>query len=397
MKIIKIAGVLFFIFCVISTTSKASIWSEIIEWVNQFKQNMNEKSKFSNDELFNIINDFLMLKPRTQEKLDLLCNQGDFLAIIVRDCINQMKNEEEFSVDDEKFNKIEEMANKGNALAQLMLSFIYSSESRKDLLKSHDYLEKSANQNYPLAEFFIGTSYESGNKLYEKDSQKSFEYIKRSATHGLVIAQFLLGKIYLEGDKKLLKDYKKSLEYFEEAANKGYFAAYDELSYMHFVGKGILKNKKESAILIQKSMTLFKNTLSDASFFNIFSSYLNDRIKHRELLENEIKEELEWIKLCSEMGYVRATMELGIRSITNYTKPYKMEEGREYLEKVADQNYPAAYYYIGSDYYGIYKKDYKQAISFLKKALTLGVKEAESQIQIFEEWLKEDKKTNSKN
>ena len=43
MKIVKMAGVLFFIFCVISNTSKASMWSEIIEWVNQFKKNKNEE------------------------------------------------------------------------------------------------------------------------------------------------------------------------------------------------------------------------------------------------------------------------------------------------------------------------------------------------------------------
>jgi TPR repeat protein len=381
-NIVKNAVVLFFL-CTVSHTSKASMWSEIIEWVNQFQQNKNEKNNFSNDALFKIINDFIMLKPRTSEKLDSLCNQEYFLAIIIRDFINQMKNNEEFSVGDEKFNKIEEMANNGDAVAQFILFFIHNSKSRKDLLKSHDYLEKSSNQNNPLAEFFMAILYENGDNLCEKNSQKSLEYIKRSATHGLLVAQFLLGVIYLEGNKELLKDYKKALEYFEKAANQGYFAAYEQLSYMHFVGKGILRNKKESAVLIKKAITLLNDSTSDINYINLFCN-LSDKMEHSELLKKDIEEELEWLKLCSEMGYVRATMELGKRLITNYTNPYKMEEGRKYLEKAAGQKDPRAYYYLGADYYGVYKNDYKQAIVFLKKALTLGVKEAESTIQIFE-------------
>lgn len=230
----------------------------------------------------------------------------------------------------------------------------------------------------------MALKYENGNKLYEKNEKKSLDYMLSSAEHGLVFVQFILGNLYLEG-KSVKKDYIKAEKYFTDAARHGYFPAHQELSYMYFVGTGVPKDRKQSAIFIKNATTSLENTLKAT-----FSISIHDKIEHSGLSKSEIKEELEWLKLCSEMGYVSATIELGRRLITNYTNPYKMEEGRKYLEKVADQKYAVAYYYLGINYYGFYKKNYPKSIDYLKKSLALGLKDkksVESDIQHFEQQL----------
>lgn len=182
----------------------------------------------------------------------------------------------------------------GSAEANYKLAWMYFGGKgvTEDNTKFLEFLTKSANQNYTVAQFQLGLNYENGNyingkivnqdylkakKWYEKASQqgyaeatfgiarlyfngwgipkdieKAIYYTKKSAEEGDAIAQYSLAKAYEIGDN-VPKSYEKAANWYQKSSEQNFFKAQYRLGKMYEEGKGIPTNLSLAKIWYEKA------------------------------------------------------------------------------------------------------------------------------------------------
>lgn len=106
------------------------------------------------------------------------------------------------------------------------------------IAKAVKWLEESAAQENPFADYAIGRLYREGT-LVAEDMEKAVFHLKRAADAGNSYAQCQLGKIYLEEDTKNIP---AAIQYLTLAAKqKNEFAAY-RLGKLYLAGEELPKN-----------------------------------------------------------------------------------------------------------------------------------------------------------
>jgi len=100
-----------------------------------------------------------------------------------------------------EFEKTLELAEKGDADAQLTLAEMYKEGENieKDLKSAHKWYLKSANQGNRVAEFWLGFAYKYGIDGAKQDYKEAAKWFKKGADQGEPHSQYYLGDMYLHG------------------------------------------------------------------------------------------------------------------------------------------------------------------------------------------------------
>lgn len=128
------------------------------------------------------------------------------------------------------FLQYEDLAKKGDAEAQNKIGDMYFYEQGvgQDYKKAALWYEKAANQGHKIAQY--NTAY-----LYKKSykSEKAIKWYEKSANQGYRDAQYEMGKIYAYGLNPIKSDLNKAINWFEKAANLGHIESQNILGRLY--------------------------------------------------------------------------------------------------------------------------------------------------------------------
>ena len=223
---------------------------------------------------------------------------------------------------------LEKASENGNLSSNLTLGEIYSNglfDIKKDNVLARKWLLKIAERENADAQYQLGLL-----ALNENDVDGAVSWYVKSADNGCALASFSLGYLFFQGTR-VQKDVDKALQYYTHSADKGNVAAMYNLALMHLNGD---HGKKD----IQKA--------------------------------------IEWLSRASNEGYILADLTLGglyQKGREGDLKP-NYAKGREYFEKAALKNDPAALLLLGK----IFKegegidKDLSKAFTYFVQSAELG-------------------------
>jgi TPR repeat protein len=120
-----------------------------------------------------------------------------------------------------------------------------------DAGKAFEYLKKSADGGFSLAQMKIGYMYLLGTGA-EKNPETAFYYFKRAAENGSVDGQYNTGLAYVRGEGTE-KDLSQAAEWFEKAAYQGDAGAQFNLGLMYFNGDGVTKDSLAASVWLRLS------------------------------------------------------------------------------------------------------------------------------------------------
>lgn len=143
---------------------------------------------------------------------------------------------------------LEAKAKDGDPESQFIIggrSLIGSFRDSKNCALALDYLEKSANQNYALAESVLAGEYYSGNNCVKQDYKKAFSLYQRSAEKGIVKSQIKLAEMYEKG-QGVKKDIPKAKQWYEVAANQGNAIAQYQLGLLYYKSTGSFQDHNKA-------------------------------------------------------------------------------------------------------------------------------------------------------
>lgn len=93
---------------------------------------------------------------------------------------------------------------------------------KKDTTEALKYIEKSAMQGYPLAQYQLAFLYYYGGNTIKKDVSKSIEWLTLASDQGVPTAQYDLSKFYYYGESgEITPDYNKAKDLCRKAAEQG--------------------------------------------------------------------------------------------------------------------------------------------------------------------------------
>jgi len=119
--------------------------------------------------------------------------------------------------------------------------------SREEVIRS---FEKSAEQNYAPAQYYLGCCY--------APSKKAVDFFQKSAEQNYAPAQYELGLCYLDnkGVEQSVDNVKKAVDFFRKAADQNYAPAQYELGLCYLDNKGVeqsVDNVKKAVDFFQKA------------------------------------------------------------------------------------------------------------------------------------------------
>lgn len=93
---------------------------------------------------------------------------------------------------------------------------------KKDTTEALKYIEKSAMQGYPLAQYKLAFLYYYGGNTIKRDVSKGIEWLTLASDQGMPNAQYDLSKIYYYGESgEVAPDYNKAKDLCRKAAECG--------------------------------------------------------------------------------------------------------------------------------------------------------------------------------
>ena len=150
------------------------------------------------------------------------------------------------------FVETKKQAEQGDAEAQNILGFIYTSGAFKDEgIPENDkeglkYYTKAAEQGDAEAQISLGSMYYGGLGIPKNDPE-AFKWYTKAAEQGEAYAQFYLGLMHRNGHG-VPQNYEQSVKWYTKAAEQGNDGAQFYLGLMYAKGQGVPQNYKEAYI-----------------------------------------------------------------------------------------------------------------------------------------------------
>jgi uncharacterized protein len=137
-----------------------------------------------------------------------------------------------------KFQETKAKAEKGDAVAQCDLGFMYIDGQgvAKDYAEAAKWLRKAAEQNNALAQYNLGAAYAIGSGV-AKDEAEALKWFRKAADQNNADAQHNLGVIYAQG-KLVPQDLTEALKWLSKAAEQNNPDAQSKLALMYALGQG---------------------------------------------------------------------------------------------------------------------------------------------------------------
>ncbi len=260
---------------------------------------------------------------------------------------------------------IREAANKENAEAHFNLGKVFQKGLLGEEVSVKDaitHFQKSSDLGYSHAANELGRIYISGNGV-EKDEKRAVEYYTKAADNGSQYALFNLGDCYADG-VGVKVDHLKALEYYKKAADKGLTRAYNRIHGAYRNGRGVKKNIPESIKWITKS--------ANSGNYDAIIYLVRAHLFGWEGYEKSVQKAGEWAELGGRNEYSHPYAEIG-EIFYSGTKPYKKNyiEAVKWLKKAAAfGNHVDAVFILGNIYFhgeGLVKANLLEAKKWYKE------------------------------
>jgi len=197
-----------------------------------------------------------------------------------------------------------------------------------------------------------------------------FDEALKKAKAGNTEAQMFVAEMYFKG-QGVMPSYIEALKWLEAAADKNKFAS-AQIAKMYREGIGVKKDlNKAFEIAVE-----YANKGNEIQMFELAGYYLNGIG-----VEANLDEALSWYEKAYNAGYLDAAYYLGYLYQTN-NKIKDINKIIYWYNLAAEANNPLACYNLGYIYYDgtMVIKNNEKALEYLKKALSLGLRDAEALI-----------------
>ena len=197
-----------------------------------------------------------------------------------------------------------------------------------------------------------------------------FDEALKKAKAGSTEAQMFVAEMYFKG-QGVMPSYIEALKWLEAAADKNKFAS-AQIAKMYREGIGVKKDlNKAFEIAVE-----YANKGNEIQMFELAGYYLNGIG-----VEANLDEALFWYEKAYNAGYLDAAYYLGYLYQTN-NKIKDVNKIIYWYNLAAEANNPLACYNLGYIYYDgtMVIKNNEKALEYLKKALSLGLRDAEALI-----------------
>jgi len=145
----------------------------------------------------------------------------------------------------------------GDPGAKMVIGFLEQQNAVERAAKAFEWLKRSAEQGFPVAEYDASTGYlgQFNWQTIDIDQQNGVEFLKRAADHNWTSAQYKLGMLYVAGEL-LPPDSAKAVGYLQKAADKGGPRSKYELAKLYAAGIGEPRSAGDSPVaLLRQSAT----------------------------------------------------------------------------------------------------------------------------------------------
>lgn len=135
--------------------------------------------------------------------------------------------------------RLDMLAHQGNARAQLLvgLKYLHGDGAAPDQPLAAQWIRRAAEQQQPMAEYWLATMYEHGDGV-APDSSEAVRWYEAAAAQGNRKAMHALGVDYAEG-RGTSKDYSQAARWFTRAASLGLVNSQFNLGVLYERGLGV--------------------------------------------------------------------------------------------------------------------------------------------------------------
>lgn len=224
--------------------------------------------------------------------------------------------------------KVREIANSGNADAQLLVGIMYQmgvggEEHQSDAAY---YFRMAAEQGLASAQTNLGKCYLAGEGVHE-DDKKAFEWFEKAAKQDDAEGQYQLGRCLEEG-WGCEKVENLAFQYYLKSANQGYALAQIQVGFCYLDGIGVNTNE-------QGTFEWFKKA---AEQDNPDGQYLLGACyaEGTGVIKNSY-EAVKWYKKAAEQGIAKAQYNLGVCYLEGDGVKINKSQAKKWFQKAADQ------------------------------------------------------------
>lgn len=267
------------------------------------------------------------------------------------------------------------------AAAQLLAELYTFSEEKCDYKKAFDYATIAAEDDECGGYLVLGSLYLNGWGV-EKDINRALENYKMAAAFGNEEAMNNIGFIFM-GNEDIEENPEQSFYWFNEAAKKGHDVGMYNLGYCYKNGYGVEADVEKAAELFKKSAELGNvDAMCELGLY------------YQETLVDFSKGKM-WYQKAAELGNAEAMNKLAV-IYADIENNYK--EAFKWFKKAMKQDNPWAYRnYAFCLWNGNGVKENKQkAMEMMQKAISLGLPDAEKELQEMQIELANSKKEDAK-
>lgn len=241
-----------------------------------------------------------------------------------------------------------------------------------DAEKGLEYIKKSAEEGFAMANCLLSDMYERGVGV-EKDMEKSFSYLKRAAELGDAISQFKYGYLLLYGQH----EFTKGVDLIRKAAAQGIAGPQEVLESLG-IEKEMTTDERIKLFLEvmggsdeEKAHDAYQKMETCLELEDPFAQYLVGYAYYTGTLVEQDKElGMRYLQLSAGHGFIDAISVIGL--LLNQEKRY--EEANVYHRKAAEMGDHHAIHNLGNAYFyarGV-EQDDEKAIQLWLKAASMG-------------------------
>lgn len=293
-----------------------------------------------------------------------------------------------------KFNRIKKAADKGDAVAQDSIGYLYFSieaekkDHEKNIRKAFEYFIKSSNQGNTDGTydyFSLGSAY---NDIYNFGVDRngfsvSFYDIKRRLFENPNCRKCRLEEALAYVDKgRLPIALKRASDLLLENAKKDNYINY-RIAKMYATGLGVPQNHTKAVeyyLKVNEENTVTSDQILLLRFHELYIiKYAKEELENELIAIQEAKKILEYKTIAAKNGDVNAQEFLGLAYFKGINTEIDNKQAIEYLTKAVAKNLKESQYNLGLAYlYGIgVKQDQTKAVELITKAAQQGFTDAQ--------------------
>jgi hypothetical protein len=191
------------------------------------------------------------IESNLNEGNQFLQSKGQDKAEVEAKILEMLSNPKQDHTEEMKW--FREKADQGNLEAQKFLGFAYyyGGFLKQNYTEAAKWLQKVKEQGDAEVQNVLGAMYAQGQGV-ERDDAEAVKMWRKAAAQGLAAAQYNLGAMYIAG-RGVKPDYVEAAKWFHKAAEQGDAGAENTLGNMYMTGFGVEKNYVEAVRWYRKA------------------------------------------------------------------------------------------------------------------------------------------------